>query len=54
METMDLGSWFTQCSLSLYDDDHVLDDKSIYKCYTLTIWRLYVLKHIVERSGLST
>jgi hypothetical protein len=38
--------------LSLYGDDHVLDGKSKYKCYVLmiTIWRLYVLKHIVERS----
>jgi hypothetical protein len=52
MGTMDLGSWFTQSSLSLYGDDHVLDDKSKYKCYALmiTIWQLYVLKHIVERS----
>jgi hypothetical protein len=39
-------------SLSLYGDDQVLDDKSKYMCYALviTIWRLYVLKHIVERS----
>jgi hypothetical protein len=53
METMDLGSWFTQSSLSLYDDDHVLDDKSKYKYYALMIiiWCLYVLKHIVERSA---
>jgi hypothetical protein len=36
--------------LSLYGDDHVLDDKSKYKCYVLTIWRIYVLKPIVERS----
>jgi hypothetical protein len=38
--------------LSLYGDNHVLDDKTKYKCYALmiTIWRLYVLKHIVERS----
>jgi hypothetical protein len=52
METIDLGSWFTQSSLSIYGDDHVIDDKSKYKCYALmiTIWRLYVLKHIVERS----
>jgi hypothetical protein len=52
METMDLGSWFTQSSLSLYGDDHVLDDKRKNKCYALmiNIWRLYVLKHIVERS----
>jgi hypothetical protein len=50
METMDLGSWFTQSSL--YGDDHVLDDKSKYKYYALmiTIWCLYVLKHTVERS----
>jgi hypothetical protein len=33
METMDMGSWFTQSSLSLsfYGDDHVLDDKRKYK-----------------------
>jgi hypothetical protein len=31
METMDLGSWFTQSSLSIYGDDHVLGDKSKYK-----------------------
>jgi hypothetical protein len=37
--------------LSLYGDDHVLDDKSKYKCYALTLCRLYVLKHIVERSS---
>jgi hypothetical protein len=36
--------------LPLYGDDHVLDDKSKYKYYALTIWWLYVLKHIVERS----
>jgi hypothetical protein len=33
------GSWFTQSSLSIYGDDHVI-----------TIWWLYVLKHKVERS----
>jgi hypothetical protein len=44
-------------SLSIYSDDHVIDDhiiddKSKYKCHALmiTLWRLYVLKHIVERS----
>jgi hypothetical protein len=31
METMDIGSWFIQSSLSFYGDDHVLDDKSKYK-----------------------
>jgi hypothetical protein len=38
--------------LYLYGDDHVLDDKRKYKCHALmiTIWRLYILKHIVERS----
>jgi hypothetical protein len=46
-----MGSWFTPSSL--YGDDHVLDDKSKYKCYALmiTIWWLYVLKHIVETSA---
>jgi hypothetical protein len=28
MEIMNLGLWFTQSSLSIYGDDHVLDDKS--------------------------
>jgi hypothetical protein len=37
METMDLGSWFTQSSLSIYGDDHVIDDKSKYKYYALII-----------------
>jgi hypothetical protein len=52
MGTMDLGSWFTQSSLSIYGDDHVIDDKSKYNCHDLmiTLWRLYVLKHIAERS----
>jgi hypothetical protein len=52
MGTMDLGSWFTQSSLFIYGDDHVLYDKSKYKYHALmiTIWRLYILKHIVERS----
>jgi hypothetical protein len=38
-------------SLSIYGDDHVIDDKSKYNCHALmiTLWRLYVLKHIVER-----
>jgi hypothetical protein len=31
MGTMDPGSWFTQSSLSIYGDDHVIDDKSKYK-----------------------
>jgi hypothetical protein len=31
METMDMGSWFTQSSLSFYGDDHVFDDKSKYE-----------------------
>jgi hypothetical protein len=52
METVDQSLWFTQSSLSFYGDDHVLGDKNNTKWYTLmiTIWRLYVLKHIVERS----
>jgi hypothetical protein len=52
MGTMDLGSWFTQSSLSIYGDDHVIDDKSKYNCHDLmiTLWQLYVLKHIAERS----
>jgi hypothetical protein len=54
MGTVDLGSWFTQSSLSLsiYGDDDVIDDKSKYKCHALmiTLWWLYVLKHIVEIS----
>jgi hypothetical protein len=47
MGTMDLGSWFTQSFLSIYGDDHVIDDKGKYKCHALTItllW-LYILKH---------
>jgi hypothetical protein len=49
---MDRGSWFTQSSLSIYGDDHVIDNKNQYNCHALmiTLWRLYVLKHIVERS----
>jgi hypothetical protein len=52
MGTMDLGSWFTQSSLSICGDDHVIDDKSKYSCHALmiTLCRLYVLKHIVEIS----
>jgi hypothetical protein len=52
MGTMDLVSWFTQSSLSIYGDDYVIDDKSKYKCHALmrTLWPLYILKHIVERS----
>jgi hypothetical protein len=52
MRTMDLGSWFTQSSISIYGDDHVIDNRSKYNCHVLMInlWRLYVLKHIVERS----
>jgi hypothetical protein len=52
MGTMDMGSWFTQPSLSIYGDDHVIDNKIQYNCHALmiTLWRLYVLKHIVERS----
>jgi hypothetical protein len=58
METMDMVSCFTQSSLSFYGDDHILDDNSKYKvlCFRdpyalmITIWRQYVLKHIVERS----
>jgi hypothetical protein len=37
MGTMDLGLWFTQSSLSIYDDDHLKDDKSKYKCHALMI-----------------
>jgi hypothetical protein len=51
---MDLGSWFTQSSLSppIYGDDHAIDNKSKYNCHALmkTLWQLYVQKHIVERS----
>jgi hypothetical protein len=52
MGTMDLGSWFTQSSLSTYVGDHVIDNRSKNNCHALmiTLWRLYVLKHIVERS----
>jgi hypothetical protein len=52
MGTMDLGSWFTQSSLSIYVDDHIIDDKIKCKCHALmiTIWWLHVLKYIVERS----
>ena len=52
MGTMDLGSWFTQSSLPIYGDDHVIDNKNQYNCHALmiTLSRLYVLKHIVERS----
>jgi hypothetical protein len=53
METMDLGSWFTQSSLSL---SMVMIMYKMIKVNTsvpalmITIWWLYVLKHIVERS----
>jgi hypothetical protein len=52
MRIMGLGSWFTQSFLSIYGDDHVIDDKSKYKWHDLmiTLWRIYVLKHIVEIS----
>jgi hypothetical protein len=52
MGTMDLGSWFTQSSLSIYGGVHVIDNRSKYDCHALMInlWRLYVLKHIVEIS----
>jgi hypothetical protein len=52
MGTMDLASWFTQSSLSIYGDYHVIDDKSKYKyhAFMITLWRLYVLKYIVEIS----
>jgi hypothetical protein len=43
---------FTQYSISIYGDDHVIDNRSKYNCHALviTLWWLYVLKHIVERS----
>ena len=43
---------FTQSSLSIYGDDHVIDNKSTHNCHALmiTLWWLHVLKHIVERS----
>ena len=43
---------FTQSSLPIYGDDHVIDNRSKYNCHALviTLWRLYVLKHIVERN----
>jgi hypothetical protein len=46
-------AWFSQSSLSIYFDDHFIDGKSIYNCHALmiTLWRLYVLEHIVERSN---
>jgi hypothetical protein len=52
MGTMDLGSWFTQSSLSTYVGDHVIDNRSKnnYHALMITLWRLYVLKHIVKRS----
>ena len=34
---MDLGLWFTQSSLSIYGDDHVIDNKSQYNCHALMI-----------------
>jgi hypothetical protein len=52
MGTTDMGSWFTQSTLYIYGDNHVIYDKSKYKCHALliTLWRLCVLKHTVERS----
>jgi hypothetical protein len=41
MGTMDLGSWFTQSSLSIYVDDHIIDDKSKCKCHALMIRDFY-------------
>jgi hypothetical protein len=39
-------------SLSIYGDDHVIGNTSKYNCHALmiTLWQLYVLKYIVERS----
>jgi hypothetical protein len=52
MRTMDLDSWFTQSSISIYGDNQVIDDKSKFKCHALmrTLWWLYVLKHILPPS----
>jgi hypothetical protein len=52
MGTMDLGSWVHSIALSIYGGDHVIDNRNKYNCHALmiTLWQLYVLKHIVERS----